>query len=98
MAIRTEDEYFAKEDALKLRKLAKEKMKRLAEDERKRLKELHWMHCPKCGYELEQTSYRGVEIDRCFNCGGVWLDQGELEKLTGKESNLIEDILSLLKL
>ncbi len=30
--------------------------------------------------ELEQ-----VEIDHCPTCGGVWLDEGELELLLGKE-------------
>ena len=25
----------------------------------------------------------GVEIDHCVDCGGIWLDSGELEFLTG---------------
>jgi hypothetical protein len=47
-------------------------------------KELHWMHCPKCGSDLEEFVFRGVKIDKCFGCGGVYLDDGELEQLAGK--------------
>jgi len=37
------------------------------------------MKCPKCKYELiEEMSPAGALIDRCFSCGGVWLDKGEL--------------------
>lgn len=27
---------------------------------------------------------QGAEIDRCFSCGGIWLDEGELEILLGE--------------
>ena len=52
--------------------------------ERERLKELHWMCCPKCGGELDEITFRGVKVDKCFACGGVYLDDGELEQLAGK--------------
>lgn len=39
------------------------------------------MHCPKCGFELEEVTFRGLHIDRCFNCGVTVFDGGELEKL-----------------
>ncbi len=32
---------------------------------------------------MKQDVIEGVEIDHCINCGGVWLDGGELESLTG---------------
>ncbi len=79
-----EDEYFAREEAEKKRRLALEKAKKLAQAERDRLKALHHMHCPKCGMGLEEIGYQGVLIDKCFNCGGIFLDNGELEKLTGE--------------
>jgi hypothetical protein len=56
----------------------------LDEDERAALKQLHWMRCPKCGSELDEIIFRGVKIDKCFPCGGVYLDDGELEQLAGK--------------
>lgn len=56
----------------------------LAEQERERLRQLHFMHCPKCGAELSEVVFRGVKVDKCFGCGGVYLDDGELEQLAGK--------------
>lgn len=52
--------------------------------ERERLRQQHWMRCPKCGNELEEIVFRGVKVDKCFGCGGVYLDDGELEQLAGK--------------
>lgn len=40
--------------------------------------------CPACGLFMSKGRYAyssGVIIDRCQNCGGVWLDRGELAKL-----------------
>jgi Zn-finger nucleic acid-binding protein len=40
------------------------------------------MQCPNCVNEtLVTTQRRDIEIDHCPNCGGVWLDKGELEKV-----------------
>ncbi len=84
-----EDEYFAREQAEKLRKLAAEKRKQQAEEEARRLKELHWMHCPKCGQEMDTIEFRGVEVDRCFHCGYTGFDQGELEKVVQAEGGAV---------
>lgn len=36
------------------------------------------MYCPKCqSIELKPITYRGVTIDKCPRCEGVWLDKGE---------------------
>ncbi len=56
----------------------------LSPAEREALRKLHLMHCPKCGMELSEITFRGVKVDKCFACGGVWLDDGELEELAGK--------------
>ncbi|HEY6907945.1 MAG TPA: zf-TFIIB domain-containing protein [Myxococcales bacterium] len=79
----TEDEYFAREDAERLRKLAAEQRKSLADAERDALRKQHFMRCPKCGMELQEIRFRGVQVDRCFSCNGTWLDAGEVEKLAG---------------
>jgi len=38
--------------------------------------------CPKCDSQIMMRHFmsvkRNVEIDECANCGGVWLDAGEL--------------------
>lgn len=40
------------------------------------------MKCPKCRtVELETTQVRGIEVDRCLECGGIWFDDRELETL-----------------
>lgn len=39
------------------------------------------MECPRDGAQLAAERYEaGVEVDRCADCGGVWLDAGELER------------------
>jgi Zn-finger nucleic acid-binding protein len=41
--------------------------------------------CPRCaGIKLKRhffSAKRRVEVDHCPNCGGYWLDAGELEKI-----------------
>lgn len=39
------------------------------------------LHCPEDQSRLVAVMHHGVEIDACTSCGGVWLDQGELEKI-----------------
>lgn len=90
-----EDEFFARQDAEKKRKLALEAQRALEAGEKQRLKELHYMHCPKCGSKLETLDYRGLQIDRCFACNGTWLDAGELEALAGKEPGLLQKFVSV---
>ena len=91
-----EEEYFARENAEKLRKLAAEQQAKMAVDERAALKKAHWMRCPKCGMELKTVSFRDVEIDRCFHCQGTWLDQGELEKLAGgKQDGVVASVINI---
>ena len=82
----TEDEYFVREDAEKKRKLALQAQRETAEAERNRLKQLHWMRCPKCGMEMHEVKLRGVDVDVCFSCQGVFLDKGELEHIEKPES------------
>jgi Zn-finger nucleic acid-binding protein len=39
--------------------------------------------CPQCDTPFEQRKVQGVVVDFCLTCGGVWLDPGELQELTG---------------
>ena len=41
------------------------------------------MKCPRCHKPLAILELNKVEIDHCLECGGVWLDTGELELLIG---------------
>lgn len=93
----TEEEYFAREEAEKKKRLAQKLKSEMAQAEQEGLKSLHWMRCPKCGMELSPLIFRGVTIDKCFHCNGVYLDDGELEKLAGSESGFIKSVASLFK-
>jgi Zn-finger nucleic acid-binding protein len=45
------------------------------------------MKCPVCpAVDLVMTERRGIEIDYCPKCRGVWLDRGELDKLIERSS------------
>ena len=76
-----EEEYFAREEIEKKRKLALHQAEQLEAERKEELKKLHHMHCPKCGMDLHTIEKGRLPIDACFNCGGVWLDAGELETL-----------------
>ena len=39
------------------------------------------MRCLKCDIEMVLVERKGVDIDYCPTCGGVWLDKGELDLL-----------------
>ncbi len=94
----TEEEYFARENAERLRKLAAEQKKSIAQAEREALKARHYMRCPKCGMELHEIRFRDVAVDRCFSCSGTWLDAGELEKLAKSEDgSVMKSILRIFK-
>lgn len=91
-----EDEYFAREDAEKMKRL-KEKLKvEILEEQRQSAKDICYMKCPKCGGDLHEVLFRGIKIDRCTACDGVWLDNGELQKLAGhEEKSVIREILNM---
>jgi uncharacterized protein len=72
------DEVQARREANRLRHAE------LGPAEREAQRKLHFMCCPKCGSQLDEITFRGVRVDKCFTCGGVWLDDGELEELAGK--------------
>jgi hypothetical protein len=44
------------------------------------------LHCPKCPGILESYTFQGFALDRCHECGGIWLDNGELEEIVRKIS------------
>ena len=75
----TEDEYFVREDAEKKRRIALEMKKQLAAEQLAALKELHHMHCPKCGMKMQQVRQGKLDVDACFSCGGVFLDKGAMD-------------------
>lgn len=79
-----EEHYFKVHDA-ELIDVLKQKRRELNETRQsvkgKSRQAEHWMRCPKCGGEMQETIIEGVYIDRCAECEGVYLDKGELELL-----------------
>ncbi len=50
------------------------------------------MLCPKCqSIDLLKVKEKGVELDYCEQCGGIWFDRGELEKMTSMAVDLSFD-------
>ena len=39
------------------------------------------MDCPRCSKQLRVEMHKGIEVDRCPNCEGMWLDYHELDHL-----------------
>jgi Zn-finger nucleic acid-binding protein len=37
--------------------------------------------CPHDGYRMEKERFGGITIDRCANCGCLWLDAHELDRI-----------------
>ncbi|RJR39495.1 MAG: hypothetical protein C4576_21340 [Desulfobacteraceae bacterium] len=92
-----EEEYFARIEFEKKKKLEHEKHMKLAADEKKRLKELHFMRCPKCGMELIEIDHKGIKVDKCSECDGVWLDAGELESASRLEKGALDRLFGVFK-
>lgn len=74
---KSEDEYFVRQDA----DLIKAQRAKLDAERAKAERASHFMRCPKCGGQLKETDFQHVKIDQCEDCGGIWLDKGELEML-----------------
>ena len=41
--------------------------------------------CPKCQAPMRVMERNGVTVERCTECGGIFLDRGELERLMRAE-------------
>ena len=92
-----EEEYFSRIEFERRKKLEEEKHRKLKEEDKKRLKELHYMKCPKCGMELIEIDYKGIKVDKCSSCEGIWLDAGELETISRLERTGLDKLFSVFK-
>ena len=92
-----EEEYFARLEFERKKKIEEEKHKKLAEGEKVRLKEVHFMRCPKCGMELIEIDYKSIKVDKCSECDGIWLDAGEIESVSALEKTGLDKLFSVFK-
>jgi len=90
-----EEEYFIRMEFEKKKKLEDEMLKKMGEDEKRKLKELHFMKCPKCGMKLIEIFYNGVHTDKCSECGGIWLDEGEFETLSKSDKSILNGLFGM---
>jgi uncharacterized protein len=96
-ANKTEDEYvWVHELRSRMGRLEKQQQAQ-SEAQKARLKELHWMHCPKCGQELATEKCGSVEMDVCPSCKGVWLDAGELGTIVESTGSFFHRCLRVLR-
>jgi uncharacterized protein len=54
--------------------------------------------CPRCdGIKLHRhffSAKRRIEVDECPNCGGYWLDAGELAQIRNERTEVAQDKMS----
>jgi Zn-finger nucleic acid-binding protein len=87
--IHTEDEWFAKHEKDLIEDLKRERLRRdqriaeaLQKEEARKRRELHWLHCPKCGSQMhDEILDQNFKIERCSLCGGLFFDRAELEQI-----------------
>jgi len=92
-----EEEYFARQEFERKKKEQEELQLKLEAEEKKRLKELHYMNCPKCGMDLIEINYKGIAVDKCSSCEGIWLDAGELEAISELEKGILDRWFTVFK-
>jgi Zn-finger nucleic acid-binding protein len=52
--------------------------------------------CLKCTSVLDKSRIDDVEVDHCPACGGLWLDHGEIERLSRKMASDVDRLRRLL--
>jgi hypothetical protein len=95
LGVAGEEEYFARLEVERVRRVAEERQAKLLAEERERARALHFMKCPKCGMQLEEIAFGDVRVDKCFSCDGLWLDKGELDLIREREDGFMGRLLSV---
>jgi len=47
--------------------------------------------------ELSEIDYKGIKVDKCLSCDGLWLDAGELEQISKLEKPSLDKLLRVFK-
>ena len=91
-----EAEYFIREEMKKLRQQARDTQAQIEKAEIEKAQKLHYMKCPKCGMDLNEIDFRGIKVDKCFSCEGIYLDKGELEAiLKTEDAGIMKKVLKV---
>ncbi len=65
-------------ELIKKGKVPKRVLKPIALTDETRVVQEGERNCPRCGRKLEVVNHRGVKVDYCTVCRGMWFDRGEL--------------------
>lgn len=87
-----EDEYFRRKERETLDKLRQELA---AEASAKG--QTGGRQCPLGHGTLAEEARGSVVIDRCEQCGGIWLDRGELEEMTRQSGGWFDNFVKSFK-
>ena len=92
-----EDEYFARLEQEMKKKIKEQKSKQVSKEERENLRKLHFMKCPKCGMDLMEIDFKGMKIDECSACRGIWLDTGEFDAMVKMDKPVLQKLFKMFK-
>lgn len=54
------------------------------------------MLCPMCRVDMLSLEFRRMEIDHCSDCGGIWLDSGEINLIGEQAGAMRQELLAAL--
>jgi hypothetical protein len=89
---KNEDEYFTRVNAEQIKSLRAQ----LDEARERAERQSHMMRCPRDGAHLETREHHHMKIEVCPECGGTWLDKGELEILERVEHSEVRRYIDTL--
>jgi ribosomal protein L37AE/L43A len=92
-----EEEYFARQEFERRKQALVTRAQSASEEAKKQEAAVAQYRCPKCGAELVMVSYQGIDIDKCSQCQGVWLDCGELEQVLESEQDFLSAVKRIFK-
>lgn len=92
-----EDEHFARIEQELIKQVAERKKSSQSKEEREQLKKLHYMKCPKCGMDLVELDFKGMLIDECPTCKGIWFDAGEFDSLVKIERSSLDKLFNIFR-
>jgi ferredoxin-like protein FixX len=87
-----EEEYFKKKELELLKKFEEEREALKEAQERENCRRFIYLKCPKCFGDLKEKKYKDITIEQCVECGGVYLDSGDLEMLAECQHGFIEGL------
>ncbi len=84
-----EEEYFARLESERRKQALAERQPPAGAEAYEQEVAAAQFRCPKCGALLVEMQYKGIEIDKCSGCQGIWLDCGKLEQVLTEEQGFL---------